>query len=134
MGQYVRLHADQVVKRPSNISTFEAAGINVAALTAWDGLLGLESGQTVFINGGGSSVGRFAVQFAKARGAKVVVSASGAKESDLRGLGVDGFFDYTKEPLHEQLLKNPPEPKFHLIFDAGMHIFSHLHVQTFILF
>ncbi|KIY73557.1 NAD(P)-binding protein [Cylindrobasidium torrendii FP15055 ss-10] len=122
LGQYVRLPADQIASRPSNVSAIEAAGINIVAQTAWEALLvhgKLEEGQTVFINGGGSEVGRLAVQIAKAKGAKVVVSASGAKESSLRELGVDGFFDYTKEPLHQQILKNLPEPKYHLIFDAA---------------
>jgi hypothetical protein len=28
------------------------------------------------------------------------------------------FLDYTKKPLHEQLVENPPSPKFDIIFDA----------------
>lgn len=49
----------------------------------------LEAGQTVFINGGSTSVGAFAIIFAKARGIKVVASASGKNEAFVRSMGAD---------------------------------------------
>lgn len=49
----------------------------------------LEAGQTVFINGGSTSVGAFAIIFAKARGIKVVASASGKNEAFVRKMGAD---------------------------------------------
>ena len=63
----------------------------------------LEPGQTVFVNGGSSSVGAFAIQIAKAKGAaKVVASASGKNEEFVRGLGADEvslmFGKYETEP------------------------------------
>jgi NADPH:quinone reductase-like Zn-dependent oxidoreductase len=49
----------------------------------------VEPGQTVFINGGSSSLGAFSIQFAKAKGAKVIATASGKNESFVRQMGAD---------------------------------------------
>lgn len=122
LQQYAKLPASHLVLRPSNLTPIEASGIALAGLTAWQGLFNagkLEAGQTVFINGGSSAVGAFAIQFARAKGANVATSASGKNEAFVRGLGADDFFDYTKEPLHGYLKKNPPSTKYHLFFDAG---------------
>lgn len=44
---------------------------------------------SVFVNGGSSSVGAFAIQIAKAKGATVWASASGKNEQFVRSLGAD---------------------------------------------
>lgn len=49
----------------------------------------LREGQTLFVNGGSTAVGSFAIQLAKVRGARVVATASGKNESLVRGLGAD---------------------------------------------
>ncbi|EIW79204.1 NAD(P)-binding protein [Coniophora puteana RWD-64-598 SS2] len=121
LSQYTRLPAINVLRRPDNVTPVEAAGIPLAAMTALQGLTDaakLREGQTVFINGGSSSVGLFAVYIAKAMGAKVVASASGRNEDFVRSLGVDEFVDYTQVPLYQHLTSNPPAPKFDVIFDA----------------
>ncbi|EGN95474.1 hypothetical protein SERLA73DRAFT_186503 [Serpula lacrymans var. lacrymans S7.3] len=119
--EYTRLPASNVTIRPPNITPTDACGIPLAGETAMQSLFDvgkLEPGQTVFINGGSSSVGAFAIQIAKARGCKVVASASGKNEDFVKSLGVDDFLDYTKAPIHKQLEDNPPSPKYHLIVDA----------------
>lgn len=121
LASYAFVPAANIVHRPSNISPVEASGLTLVSLTAYQCLFDiakLEPGQTVFINGGSTSVGAFAIQFAKAKGCRVVASASGKNEQFVRDLGADEFFDYTKAPLHEQLLNNPPTPKFHAILEA----------------
>ncbi|KAK0495808.1 hypothetical protein EDD18DRAFT_1286241 [Armillaria luteobubalina] len=122
LQQYARIPAVYLNRRPENITFVEAAGITLAAETAWQALFRcakFEAGQTVFINGGSSSVGAFAIQIAKAKGAaRVVVSASSQNEEFVKSLGADEFIDYTKQPLHEYLAQNPPSPKFHIILDA----------------
>lgn len=93
LAQYTRVPASYLVPLPPNVSFIQAAGFTLAAETAWQGLfekLGkLEAGQTVFINGGSSSVGAFAIQMAKARGCKVVATASAKNEEYVRSLGAD---------------------------------------------
>jgi NADPH:quinone reductase-like Zn-dependent oxidoreductase len=123
LQQYARMPADHLLLRPANIKPTEAAGLTLAGQTAWQALFNVgkfEPGQTIFINGGSTAVGAFAIQIAKAKGAeKVVASASGKNEAFVRELGADEFIDYTKEPLHLYLEKNPPNVKYHIFFDAG---------------
>ena len=49
----------------------------------------LQAGQTLFVNGGSTAVGAFAIQLAKARGARVVAAASAKNEAYVRALGAD---------------------------------------------
>ncbi|RDB24078.1 Zinc-type alcohol dehydrogenase-like protein C16A3.02c [Hypsizygus marmoreus] len=121
LAEYVRMPADHLVLRPPNVSPIEASGITLVGQTAYEGLIDfgqLEAGQTVLINGGSSAVGAYAIQIAKAKGAKVVATASGKNEQFVRNLGADEFIDYTKAPLHQYLTEHPPSPKFHVILDA----------------
>ncbi|KAG6844721.1 hypothetical protein H0H87_004341 [Tephrocybe sp. NHM501043] len=121
LAQYVSMPADNLVLRPPHISPVQAAGISLVAETAYEGLIDigkLEAGQSVLVNGGSSAVGAYAIQIAKAKGAKVVATASAKNEAFVRKMGADEFIDYTKAPLHEYLAANPPTPKFHIILDA----------------
>ena len=55
------------------ISFEQAAGVPLAATTAWQALIDtakLKSGQTVLIHGGSGGVGHFAIQIAKAKARK----------------------------------------------------------------
>ncbi len=125
LQQYACVPAANLVHKPDNVKFTEAAGFALAGETAWQAMFDcghFEVGQTVFINGGSSAVGAYAIQFAKAKGvARIVASASGKNEEFVRSLGADEFIDYTKRPLHEYLSENPPSPKFHLILDAGVY-------------
>ena len=84
--------------KPKNIDFEKAAAVPLAATTAWQALVDtakIEKGQTVLIHGGSGGVGCFAVQIAKARGAKVIATASTANQALLKQLGVDQPIDYT---------------------------------------
>lgn len=80
LSQFVRIPADHLAIRPPNVTPVQAAGLTLAGLTAYQALHGLaniEADQTVFISGGSTAVGAFAIQLAKAAGAKVIATASG---------------------------------------------------------
>ena len=90
--------------KPKNIDFEKAAAVPLAATTAWQALIDtakLERGQTVLIHGGSGGVGCFAVQIAKARGAKVIATASTANQDLLKQLGVDQPIDYTTTKFEE---------------------------------
>ncbi|KAI9063119.1 NAD-P-binding protein [Trametes sanguinea] len=122
LQQYARLPAANLVIRPPTVTPTQAAGFCVAGLTAYQALEGIahiKEGQSVFVNGGSTAVGAFAIQLAKARGAKRVgASASAKNEEFVRKQGADEFFDYTKSPLHEQLAAANPTPKYDVFFEA----------------
>jgi NADPH:quinone reductase-like Zn-dependent oxidoreductase len=75
--------------KPSSIDWAVAAAAGVAGETAERGLrlLGVKTGETIFIDGGAGGVGAVAVQMAEARGARVIASASEANQDYLREIG-----------------------------------------------
>ena len=84
--------------KPKSLTFSEAAAVPLAALTAWQALVDtaqLHAGQTVLIHGGSGGVGSFAIQIAKARGARVLATASTANQDLLKQLGADVAIDYT---------------------------------------
>ena len=92
LSQYIQVPSSCLVKRPSNITPIEAAGIILAVLTSYQAIhhiANVEPEQTVLINGGSSATGAFAIQIAKSKGARVVATASGKNERFIRNLGAD---------------------------------------------
>jgi NADPH:quinone reductase-like Zn-dependent oxidoreductase len=77
--------------KPPELSFAEAAAVPLAALTAHQGLeaLGLRAGETLFLAGGAGGVGHFVVQLARARGARVIATASERNQEFLRELGAE---------------------------------------------
>jgi threonine dehydrogenase-like Zn-dependent dehydrogenase len=69
----------------------------LAGQTAWQGLFrhgGLKPGQSVLIHGGSGGVGHFAVQFAKAKEARVFPTVSTDNVDFAHSLGADVVIDY----------------------------------------
>jgi NADPH:quinone reductase-like Zn-dependent oxidoreductase len=93
--------ATALTRSPAGYTHAEAATLPCAALTAWRGLFvetQVQPGDTVLVQGtGGVSV--FALQFAKAAGARVIAtSSSPAKLERLRVLGADHVINYREDP------------------------------------
>jgi NADPH2:quinone reductase len=84
-----RVTAGFAAHRPSTVPPEGAAVLPVAAGTAYDALtaLDLPRGATLLVNGAGGGVGLPVVQLARARGLRVVGTASPAKHALLAGLG-----------------------------------------------
>ncbi|HEU4533227.1 MAG TPA: NAD(P)-dependent alcohol dehydrogenase, partial [Polyangiaceae bacterium] len=101
LAEQVVLEAAGAVKFPDYLSFEEAATLPCAAVTTWVGLVemgGLKAGETVLAQGtGGVSI--FALQIAKALGARALLTSS-SDEKLARGkeLGADGLINYKKEP------------------------------------
>lgn len=81
LAQYIAVNPGEIVKRPDFLTPNEASGVIGVGLTAYQALfevakLRQEPGQSVFINGGSTSVGMYAIQIAKSYGFKVAASAS----------------------------------------------------------
>ncbi len=98
-ADYVTVKEYEVAAKPKSLNFVEAAAVPMGALTAWQALVDtahLHPGQTILIHGGSGGVGSFAVQIAKARGARVIATASTANQDLLKQLGADAAIDYTK--------------------------------------
>jgi NADPH:quinone reductase-like Zn-dependent oxidoreductase len=131
--------------KPSSIDWAVAAAAGVTGETSERGLrlLGVKSGDTIFIDGGAGGVGAVAVQMAVARGARVIASSSEANHDYLREIGaipvlygegvsgrvraagggrVDAVFDVAgKTPVSElvSLVSEPPQVVSIANFAAG---------------
>lgn len=85
----VPVHA--VAPKPKSLSWEQAGGLPLAGGTALRTLesLGDLEGRTVLVHGASGGVGSFAVQIARAAGARVIGTASEANHEYLRGLGAE---------------------------------------------
>lgn len=93
--------ADGVTKFPDHLSFEEAATLPCAGLTAWRAIAveaPIDARSTILVQGtGGVSI--FALQFAKAIGAKVIAtSSSDAKLERAKALGADYLINYKTTP------------------------------------
>ena len=96
-AEYVAAPAEDLVAKPDTMDHAQAAGLPLAALTAWQALFDtadLQVGQSVLIHAAAGGVGHIAVQLAKWRGAHVTGTASARNEAFLRELGADRVIDY----------------------------------------
>ncbi|GMH41849.1 hypothetical protein BSKO_09759 [Bryopsis sp. KO-2023] len=107
-GTYTTLDASTSAKKPSNVSHVDAAGIPLAALTAWKALVDtaeLKDGSKVLILGGAGGVGTLAIQLAKAhcKCDTVAVTCSESSSALVKSLGADLVIDYKKENFEQVL-------------------------------
>ena len=99
-AEYAIVEFDEAAPKPKNVSHVEAAGVPLAALTAWQALFDtadLKEGQTALIHAGAGGVGVFAVQLAKWKGARVIATASKNNHEFLKQLGADEVIDYRSQ-------------------------------------
>jgi NADPH:quinone reductase-like Zn-dependent oxidoreductase len=103
-AEYVAVKEWEVAAKPRSLTFAEAAAVPMGALTAWQALVKvahLKPGQTVLIHGGSGGVGSFAIQIAKAQGARVFATASTTNQDLLKQLGADVAIDYTKAKFED---------------------------------
>jgi NADPH:quinone reductase-like Zn-dependent oxidoreductase len=98
-AEYVCVKSDRLAPMPPDLSFDEAAAVPLAASTALIALRDVgrvEPGQRVLVNGASGGVGTFAVQLARAFGARVTAVCSTRNVELVRSIGADEVIDYTK--------------------------------------
>jgi NADPH:quinone reductase-like Zn-dependent oxidoreductase len=103
-AEYVCARPDKLAPKPANLTFEQAAAVPISALTALQALRdkgGVQPGQTVLIIGAAGGVGSFAVQLAKAFGAKVTGVCSTTKLELVRSIGAEEVIDYAREDFTE---------------------------------
>lgn len=100
LAQYVSVPAASLVPMPAHLSFAQAATLPIAATTAWRACRAAQLGphSTALLLGTGG-VAIFALQFAKAHGARVIITSSSDEKLDrARQLGADLTINYRKTP------------------------------------
>ncbi|WP_428002329.1 zinc-dependent alcohol dehydrogenase family protein [Acidovorax sp.] len=98
LADYRALAADALIPIPDSLDFDEAATLPCAGVTAWSAVKGVKPGDTVLTLGTGG-VSLFAVQLAKAMGARVIATTSSdAKAQQLKALGADATINYKEQP------------------------------------
>ncbi|MEO8057906.1 MAG: NAD(P)-dependent alcohol dehydrogenase [Burkholderiales bacterium] len=101
LGELAVLDQEWAVRVPEHLSYEEAACLPCAAVTAWNCIHGpvpVASGQTVLTLGSGG-VSTFALQFAKAAGARVIATTSTPEKAErLQELGAEVVINYAAQP------------------------------------
>ncbi|GAB1820570.1 NAD(P)-dependent alcohol dehydrogenase [Herbidospora sp. RD11066] len=117
-AEYIAVPVKVVGPKPASLTFEQAAAMPLAACTALQGLAGVEKGWSVLINGASGGVGTFAVQLAKARGARVTAVCSARNADLVAGLGADRVVDYRKEDF--ALLGERHEVVFDLVGNRSL--------------
>jgi NADPH:quinone reductase len=123
-GAYADYHAakaDIVATKPVVLTHEEAAGVPLAGGTAYEALvrrLAVRVGETVLIHGGAGGVGSFAVQIARAAGARVLATAGPDNQEVLKELGGDVAIDYQGQDVTEVALEETGGEGVDAVFDA----------------
>ena len=97
LAEQIVFGEDGLIAVPSHLSFEEAATLPCAGVTAWNALFengAIRAGDTVLVQGSGG-VSVFALQFAKAAGARVIATSSHLEKMEkLRSLGADWVLNY----------------------------------------
>jgi len=110
LAEYRLFDQQGLVKMPEHLSYEDGATLPCAAVTAWNALFHgprpLTVGQSVLVLGtGGVSV--FALQFARAAGARVMAtSSSDAKLARAKALGADDGVNYREHPEWQTVVRD----------------------------
>ncbi len=105
-AEFVVLPQEQAVPLPASISFAEGACLGIPAMTGYRAieLSGAQAGMTLLVAGGAGAVGQYAIQFAKANGAKVIATVSSAEKAKVAAaLGADHTIDYRREDVGERV-------------------------------
>jgi NADPH:quinone reductase-like Zn-dependent oxidoreductase len=105
-AEYLTVTEMSVIRKPAILSHVEAAGVPLAALTAWGMVVETakaHEGQRMLIHAGAGGVGHFAVQFGAYFGAHVIATGSQRNVGWLRELGAAEVVDYGAERFEDVL-------------------------------
>lgn len=111
-ADYVVVDERVVAPKPAGLDFAAAAAMPLAALTAWQSLFDaadLRRGQSVLIHGGAGGVGHYAIQLARAKGARIWTTASARNHAFVRTLGARHVIDYTQEDFVSSVRAELPD-------------------------
>lgn len=124
-AEYVSVPALQVARKPRSLSHLEAAGVPLAALTAWGLVVDVakaHQGQRILVQAGAGGVGHFVVQLASYFGAQVIATGSTRNTGWLSRLGAAQVVDHTAARFEDEV--SPVDVVVNLVDDARIAVRS----------
>ncbi|MCV3242183.1 NADPH:quinone reductase [Mesorhizobium sp. ZC-5] len=106
-AEYVALPAKQAVPLADSVDFAAGACFGIPGLTAMQGvnLAGPMTGKTLLVTGAASAVGHYVTQIAKARGARVIGTASAEKTVHAKSADASDVIDYKNEDVAARVLE-----------------------------
>lgn len=108
-AEYCVAPIGQCLPVPQGLSNVQAASLPETFFTVWSNVFdrgGLQSGETLLVQGGTSGIGVAAIQIAKALGARVIATAgSNEKCEACVGLGADHAVNYKTHDFQAEVLR-----------------------------
>jgi len=105
-AEYALATAAMISKKPTSLTSVEAASVPVVAVTAWQALFEqaqLKAEQTVLIHGAAGNVGAYAVQLAHRAGLRVIATAGTEDVSRVRALGANTVIDFQTHRFEKEV-------------------------------
>lgn len=106
-AEFIVLPATQAVPLSEKVSFEAGACLGIPAMTAVHAvdLANVKKGMTLLVSGGAGAVSQYVIQFAKAKGAKVITTISSAEKAKAaQEAGADATIDYKRENVGERIM------------------------------
>jgi len=136
-AEYCAVPASLCLPVPKGLSMVEAAAVPETFFTVWDNVFTrgrLKSGETLLVHGGSSGIGTTAIQLAKARGAKVFITAGSAEKcAACEALGADRAINYRDADFVEAVKEETGGKGIDVILDmvGGDYVTRNLNALAF---
>ena len=128
-AEYITLPSALAVPLPETVSFEEGACLGIPAMTAIHAvtLAPTEKNTTLLVSGGAGSVGQYVIQFAKAKGARVITTVSSDEKAAIaREAGADHTIDYKREDVMARVMeitgKHGVDAVIEMDFAANAHL------------
>ncbi len=128
-AEYIALPSALAVPLPARVSFEEGACLGIPAMTAIHAvaLAPTDKDTTLFVSGGAGSVSQYVIQFAKAKGARVITTVSSDEKAKVaREAGADHTIDYKREDVVARVMeitgKRGVDAVIEMDFAANAHL------------
>lgn len=115
-AEYAAANWQRLAPKPANLSFEQAAAVPISGVTALESVRDggrVQAGQRVMIIGAAGGIGSFAVQIARAFGARVTGVCGTGKADLVRSLGAEDVIDYTRDEVDRD------GPRYDVIIDTA---------------
>lgn len=107
-AEFIALPSAQAVKLPDHVTFEDGACLGIPAMTAWHAVALAAAGKdtTLLVSGGAGAVGQYIIQFAKAKGARVLTTVSSPEKAKAAiEAGADHCIDYKREDVGARVME-----------------------------